>query len=141
MKDGLVAPGNSIYSAVTWTEGLDNPLNRQFVESYHARYDEHPHAFTLLAYEAGKALAAAVGAIKGSTNRKSLTEALGKALPAGPRGEIALSTCPLRTNLPVYIRPSDNKIIASETGIEWDDPSLVNDQGPPTGWQNPYLCV
>jgi ABC-type branched-subunit amino acid transport system substrate-binding protein len=145
-----IPDGTATHSAITWSRELDTAANRQFVEGYQARYDEYPHAFTLLAYEAGLALAAAVETIPGKINSASLADALENVRPAGPRGKFSLSTRPLQTQMPVYIRqpvitPSpgrhQNGIIEILTGIEWNAPSLITQQPFSSGWQNPYLCV
>jgi branched-chain amino acid transport system substrate-binding protein len=152
MEDGLICElpsGPPIYNAITWLQGLQNDCNRRFIQDYETCYDEYPNVFSLLAYEAGLALAAAVDAIDGKIHRAALAAALEKVCPSGPRGEIHLSTRPIKSNLPVYIRQPvlsttgrpENKIIATETGIEWDDPAFGLPQSIPTGWQNPYLCV
>lgn len=153
VEDGLpcgIPAGTDIFNAMTWSRDLDTVCNRQFVEGYQARYDEYPHAFTLLAYEAGLALAAAVQAIPGKINGASLADALENVRPAGPRGKFCLSTRPLQTQMPVYIRQPvittppgrhQNRIIEIQTGIEWNAPSLITQQPFSGGWQNPYLCV
>ena len=152
-EDGLlkVLPeGLELYNALNWSRTLDNPENRAFVQGYIDSYGEPPNVFSLLAYEAGLVLTAAVRDSGGKISKESLTQTLGGVRPAGPRGEIALSTCPLQTYQPVFIRkPSRdpitgtyaNKILETETGIEWNDPSLAVGQSYLTGWQNPYLCV
>lgn len=145
-----IPDGTAMYNAVTWSRELDTAANRQFVEAYQARYGEYPHAFTLLAYEAGLALAAAVQTISGMINSTSLADALENVRVAGPRGKLSLSTLPLQTQMPVYIRQPvitsspgrhQNKIVEILTGIEWNAPSLITQQPFSTGWQNPYLCV
>ncbi|MDO6434219.1 ABC transporter substrate-binding protein [Flavitalea sp. BT771] len=153
VEDGLpsgITDGTAMHNAITWSRDLDTVANRQFVEGYQARFDEYPHAFTLLAYEAGLALAAAVQTIPGKIDGASLANALENARPTGPRGKLSLSTRPLQTQMPVYIRQSviapaadqhPNKIIEILTGIEWNAPSLITQQPFSSGWQNPYLCV
>jgi ABC-type branched-subunit amino acid transport system substrate-binding protein len=145
---GDLPEGPPIYNAITWSQNLDNPINRRFVEEYRSRYDEYPNAFSLLAYEAGLAAAAAMQYISGKIQRDSLARALEEVRVPGPRGEINLSTRPLQTNLPVFIRQSvirsganqpKNEIIAQ--GIDRNDPLLSFGQNYFTGWQNPYLCV
>jgi branched-chain amino acid transport system substrate-binding protein len=152
-EDGLLTAlpeGLELYNALGWCHTLDNPENRAFVQGYLDSYAELPNVFSLLAYEAGLALTAAVRDLSGKISKEGLTQTLGLVKPAGPRGEIALSTRPLQTNQPVFIRkPSRdpitgtyaNKILETETGIEWNDPSLAAGQSYLTGWQNPYLCV
>jgi ABC-type branched-subunit amino acid transport system substrate-binding protein len=139
-----------MHNAITWSPDLDTVANRQFVEGYQTRYDEYPNAFALLAYEAGLALAAAIQTIPGKINSTSMADALVNVRPAGPRGKLSLSTRPLQTQMPVYIRqpvispPSglyQNRIVEIQTGIEWNAPSLIAEQPFSSGWQNPYLCV
>lgn len=153
VEDGMLCEtpaATTIFNASTWSRDLDSAHNRDFVTNYHARYNQYPHAFTLLAYEAGLALASAVQTIQGKVDSASLTGALEQVRPVGPRGELHLSTCCLQTRLPVYIRQSmithssgrcENRIIETAAGIEWNDPSLEGEQPVSTGWQNPYLCV
>jgi len=152
-EDGLLQelPLNlDLYNATTWSVGLDNDHNRTFVASYKAGYNETPTAFSLLAYEAGLALNAALQEMPGKISRQELAAVLKQTSIMGPRGKIALSTRPLHSNMPVYIRKPVlspltgrpiNEILAKEQGIEWDAPSLSTEQSFFTGWQNPYLCV
>jgi ABC-type branched-subunit amino acid transport system substrate-binding protein len=152
-EDGLLKellPGLDLYNATTWSTALDNPANRLFVEGYGNAYGMPPSAFSLLAYEAGLALASALEKIPEKFDPQTLSQALGDCIVSGPRGEIRISTRPLQTNLPVYIRKPVqstmtaqplNHILATEQGIEWDDPSFNAPQSYLTGWQNPYLCV
>lgn len=152
-EDGFVpdiAGSVQHHNAMTWSLDLDNPRNAEFTGRYRSTHEESPNVFSLLAYEAGLAIAAAAGDLQGITTGKTWAVALhGCAIP-GPRGMIRLSTCPLHTPMPVYIRQlvkdprtgiSSNKVLATETGIEWNDLMLVAEQTYLTGWQNPYLCV
>lgn len=150
-EDGLDLPsGLELYNALSWSTALDDPDNQKFVRRFLTSYGSPPNVFSLLAYEAGLALAAAVRDIPGKISKEGLTRALAQVRPFGPRGEIALSTRPLRTNHPIYIRKPiktsqttepANCILEMETGIEWDDPSFDAGQTYLSGWQNPYLCV
>lgn len=154
VEDGLLndlSPGLDLYNATTWSSGLDSPLNRSFVEGYVNAYGMSPSAFSLLAYEAGLVLASALEKMPLQKYAgQALSQALGDCIVSGPRGEIRLSTRPLQTHLPVYIRkpiqstmtaPPLNCILATEQGIEWDDTSFNAPPSYLTGWQNPYLCV
>jgi branched-chain amino acid transport system substrate-binding protein len=160
VEDGSILDipsGNDLHNASTWSLNLDREENNLFRQLYTATYGEDPNAFSLLAYETGLALAAAIQYLTGTTpntgariNKDELARALAKVKPQGPRGEISLSTRPLQTNMPVYIRKSvknavtgrlENKILEAEPGIEWNDPSLATGESYLTGWQNPYLCV
>jgi branched-chain amino acid transport system substrate-binding protein len=152
-EDGLLKdlpPGLDLYNATTWSSGLDSVANRSFVEGYGNAYGMPPSAFSLLAYEAGLALVTALEKMPEKIVPHALSQALGDCTVSGPRGEIRISTRPLQTNLPVYIRKPVqstmtaqplNCILATEPGIEWDDPSFNAPQSYLTGWQNPYLCV
>ncbi len=153
VEDGLlpdIPAGLELYNALSWSAALDNPENQAFLRLYTGSCGEAPNVFSLLAYEAGLALAAATRNFPGKITKEGLTEALGPVRPVGPRGGISLSTRPLMTNVPVYIRKPvktsltgmpENRILETETGIEWNDPSLAVGQTYLTGWQNPYLCV
>ena len=143
-------PGLELFNATTWTRSLNTPDNNIFIRAYTADWDESPNAFSLLAYEAGLVLATALEGNDQKISRASLTAALSQTHAVGPRGVISMSTRPLRTSLPVYIRkpiPSsrsgrpENAIITTTSGIEWDDPALLKEQSSIAGWQNPYLCV
>jgi len=152
-EDGLLTdllPGLDLYNALSWSVTLDYPGNQTFVHHYTASFGELPNVFSLLAYEAGLSLAEAIRTLTGKISRETLTKALGQVRPAGPRGEINLSTRPLVTNLPVYIRKPvkaaqtglpENRILETAAGIEWNDPSFASEQTYLSGWQNPYLCV
>jgi len=148
--DVSVPAGLDLFNASTWTRRLDTPDNNIFISQYTADWDEPPNVFCMLAYEAGLVLATALEGNDQRINRSSLAATLSDARPIGPRGVLSVSTRPLRTTLPVYIRkplPSshtgrlENTIITTTSGIEWDDPALFVEQATITGWQNPYLCV
>ncbi|MBS1659784.1 MAG: ABC transporter substrate-binding protein [Bacteroidetes bacterium] len=153
VEDGLltqIPSGVDLYNASTWALSLDTPDNRSFVQDYTQDWGESPNAFALLAYEAGLVLAAALEDAKKPVSRESLAASFGQVRPVGPRSVLALSTCPVRTDTPVYIRKPvlsritglpENDIVETLTGIEWDDPALFIKQDFSTGWQNPYLCV
>jgi branched-chain amino acid transport system substrate-binding protein len=152
-EDGMLTEmpaGMDLYSAMTWSLALDNTENSTFTNLYKTSFGEDPNAFSMLAYETGLTLAAALRNLPGKINREELAKALGHHQPAGPRGPISLSSRILQTNMPVYIRKPEmnnqnsrmeNRILEIEYGIEWDDPSLAAEQTYLTGWQNPYLCV
>lgn len=138
------------HNAMTWSLGLDTPGNADFTSRYRSAYEGSPNVFALLAYEAGLALAAAADDLQGETSGKAWAEALHRSAQLGPRGSIRLSTRPLDTEMPVYIRHLvkdpltgilSNKVLETVTGIEWNDLMLVAEQTYLTGWQNPYLCV
>jgi len=143
-------PGLELFNATTWTRSLNTPDNNTFIRAYTADWDEPPNVFSLLAYEAGLVLATALAGNNQKISKASLTAALSQTHAVGPRGVVSVSTRPLRTTLPVYIRkplPSshtgrpENAIITTSSGIEWDDPVLLAEKALITGWQNPYLCV
>jgi branched-chain amino acid transport system substrate-binding protein len=161
VEDGSMAitPPCDCYSASTWSLNLDRHENNSFRELYNTAYGSHPNAFSLLAFEAGLALAAAIQSAPGTSGtpggrgrlgKEELARTLALVKPHGPRGEIALSTRPLQTDLPVYIRTTvkdsstgrlENSILETETGVEWTDQSLAAGISYLSGWQNPYLCV
>lgn len=154
VEDGLIneiPPGIDIYNASTWSLSLDTDANKEFVALYRDHFGDDPNAFSMLAYESGLQLGAALRLLSGRISPKELTAALRQAASqTGPRGTIHLSGRDLRTDMPVYIRKPvqhkdtgrpENIILETDSGIEWDDPSLVTEQSFLTGWQNPYLCV
>lgn len=143
-------PGLELFNATTWTRSLNTPDNNIFIREYTADWGEPPNAFAMLAYEAGLVLATALEGNDQKISRTSLTAALSQTHAVGPRGVLSMSTRPLRTILPVYIRKPiqsshtgrpENSIITTSSGIEWDDPALLVEQSSVVGWQNPYLCV
>lgn len=152
-EDGILQsiPGELfLHNALTWAYSLDTACNRRFIGEYEGRFQEQPNVFSLLAYEAGLALAAAVAEQEGKMTGKTLSAALAQAQPRGPRGLIHLSTRPLQTEMPVYIRRPvlspvtelpQNVIEETLNAIEWNDPSLGANDNYFSGWQNPYLCV
>ena len=148
--DVSLPPGPELFNATTWTRSLNTPDNNIFIRAYTADWEESPNAFSMLAYEAGLVLATALEGNDQKISRASLTAALGQTHAVGPRGVFSVSTTPLRTTLPVYIRKPilsshtgrpENTIITTSSGIDWDDPALLTEQPSITGWQNPYLCV
>jgi ABC-type branched-subunit amino acid transport system substrate-binding protein len=148
-QPGVIPPGLDLYHASTWSPQLDNPANLSFVRSYRSAYGELPNVFSLLAYETGLVIAAALEDA-GKPGRESIAIAAGHLTPAGPRGIIRMSSRTLRTSLPVYIYHSttaspnsaiENTMLGTDIGIEWNDPMPVAEQAFFTGWQNPYLCV
>ena len=153
VEDGSIAdipPAGDLHNASTWSLHLDRQENHSFRQMYTTTYGGYPNAFGLLAYETGLALAAAIHNLPGTINKEGLVRALGQVRPHGPRGEIGLSTRPLQTDLPVYIRNPvkngatgmlESRILEAVTGIEWNDPSLTTGASYLSGWQNPYLCV
>lgn len=153
VEDGspvTIPAGLELFNASTWTTHLDTPDNRAFIRHYTRDWGEAPNAFCMLAYEAGLVLAAALEQSNEKFIRESLTTTLGQVHPIGPRGLLSISTRPLQTAHPVFIRlpqrPDrngllENSIVEMVTGIEWNDPALLIEQALVTGWQNPYLCV
>ncbi len=145
-----VPSGLELYNASTWCKTLDTSDNQVFIQEYTAAWQESPNAFALLAYEAGLVLAAALEDNDQKISPEKLAVLLGQVHPVGPRGVLSVSTQPLLSDLPVYVRKPirssqtgtmENSIVATTTGIEWDDPTLLADQAAVSGWQNPYLCV
>jgi len=138
-----------LHSALTWYGGLPTPGNELFTRLYRDNYGVQPNVISLLGYETGLVLAAAVHNMGHCINRKELAMALSAAAPQGPRGKINMGTCPLRTGLPVYIQSSDRQVkdqqvthrVEEEAGIEWSDPLIGPAGQSVSGWQNPYLCV
>lgn len=126
--------------ACTWAPNLDTPENRLFTQHYAETYKTPPNAYTLLGYESGLGVAAALDAIDGKPTRARLTEALGSVRPNGPRGPIALSTRPLRAEQPVYLCRGD-KTLEVLPAITVEDPVFEPLQDIAAGWLNPYLCV
>ena len=142
--------GKELYSALTWSSQSDTIGNRDFLQHYSSAFEEAPRAFSLLAYETGLALTAAIQGLPGQLSRDNLAAALRETSIISPRGTINLSTRPLQTGMPVYILQTIHdpqtgqpatRIVEECTGVEWNNPALSNEQAYLTGWQNPYLCV
>ena len=135
----------SRYSAITWYKELPSPANRLFMQLYADDYGEQPNVFSLLGYETGLALAAAVREINEPVSKQVLAAALAKTTPEGPRGKMQLSTCPLQTWQPVYIQHRDDaggcRVVGEDTGIEWNHPSQAGSVQNVSGWENPYMCI
>jgi hypothetical protein len=141
-----------VFSACTWSYLLENNANRGFIEMFESCYSKSPNAYSMLAYETGLVLCEA---LKDITDRNLTGELLAKKLEEargeGPRGEIRISTMPVKANHPVYIRKSfydhktagvKNEVIDMDEGINWDHPDVLNAAYQNTsGWENPYLCV
>lgn len=138
-----IPPGIRLHSAATWFPTLDSPANWLFHERYIRQTGETPNSFSLLAYETGLVLAAAL-----QHGHAELAKRLKETNVIGPRGEIGLSTSPLTTAQPTYIWSTttgadEKKVLEQCPGreVEWDHPSFINNEYYTTGWQNPYLCV
>jgi branched-chain amino acid transport system substrate-binding protein len=141
-----------VFSACTWSYLLENAGNRSFVDSYEHEYSRSPNAYSMLAFESGLIVCAALKEMgdqnySGEVLAKHLTTATGE----GPRGKIKVSTMPVNAGHPVYIRRSfydhkngviKNEVIDSDPGINWQEPEILNAAYQNTsGWENPYLCV
>ena len=152
VEDGMKVsnlPVEGAYSAMTWSRDLQLTANIKFVTAYKNTYGEWPNAFSLLGYETGLAIAAAIANLgAGIPNRANLAESLRAVQVNGPRGSVNLSNAHQKNN-PVYLRLAKkdqtglitNEIIKELTALEGDDESLASFGATTSGWQNPYLCV
>jgi len=143
-------PTLDLPSMTTWTKTLDNPANLLFVEGYVKEYEISPTVYSLLGYEDGLALGAALASIEGRLTKDKLRAALSSVRPEGPRGHISLSTQPLLAAQPVYLcKPmveqgtglAGHRVLETVGATHWDDPSFASSWASVSGWQNPYLCV
>jgi branched-chain amino acid transport system substrate-binding protein len=74
--------------------GIDNPINKAFVDSYTAKYGHHPDALGESGYGCGKLILKALESTGGNTDTKKLVEGLTKAAAAGlelPRGKVTFT--------------------------------------------------
>jgi hypothetical protein len=126
----------SLTYAATWAPSLPGEANRAFC----SQFSTPPHAFMLLAYECGLAVAAAVKSITGHVTRDTLRSALNDVRPVGPRGAIALSTQPLQARQAVYLF-REGRFSGELPALHWDDPIILSTGDNLSGWVNPYLCV
>jgi len=139
-----------LINAVSWDYNVDNEENSKFKNEYELSFYDKPNVFSLLGYETGLTVAAALDKINGGRiTKEKLTEALSNVDINGPRGVMAMGTVNLITPQAVYIRSASingnnqikNEIIDVVNGIEWNDKTLTSVRQANHSWQNPYLCV
>ncbi len=70
------AAADGIMNALHYSDQLDTPDNRDFVEAYEAVYKAPPTAFSVQAYDAGAVLDAALAQIEGTVTGAALVAAL-----------------------------------------------------------------
>jgi branched-chain amino acid transport system substrate-binding protein len=75
-----------VISAVTYTDTLDIPEAKKFSADYQAKYKAAPDLFADYGYVGAKALAEALTATGGDTNKDKLAEAMSKLSFKAPRG-------------------------------------------------------
>jgi branched-chain amino acid transport system substrate-binding protein len=149
--DGFnIDKSHQIMNAATWDYNIDSLENIKFKNEYWDGFDDKPNVFSLLGYETGLTIVAAIDKLNGSkVNKEKLTEALGTIDINGPRGEILINSIGLNTPQPIYVRSASvdndhkirNEIIDVVNGIEWDNETLTSVRQAGHSWQNPYLCV
>src|SRR5690606_14841545 len=92
-------------NALPWAYTLENDQNQRFTSTFEATFDQAPNPISLLTYETGLALGAALeGMAHQPFSKAALTKALSQTTTEGPRGKVALGTTPLQSPQPVYIR-------------------------------------
>jgi len=145
-----VGKSSLMINAISWDYNIDNEENIKFKKKYELNFYDKPNVFSLLGYETGLTVAAALDKINGGRiNKEKLTEALSNVDIKGPRGIMAMDTVNLNTPQPVYIRSATingnnqikNEVIDIINGIEWNDKTLTSVREANHSWQNPYLCV
>ena len=76
----LPAVGDAAVGAMSsafWTDGMDNPANKQFVAAYKAEYRHTPSTYAAIGYDTARLLAAALSRTDGNaTDRAALRTAL-----------------------------------------------------------------
>ncbi|MHB8207456.1 ABC transporter substrate-binding protein [Mucilaginibacter sp.] len=140
-----------IINAIAWDYNIDNLENVRFKNNYEQAFYTKPNVFSLLGYETGLAITAALDKLNnGHPDKDKLTEALKQTYIDGPRGKIAINTIGLNTQQPIYIRSAkidgnnhqiNNEVVDIVNGIEWNDNTLTSARQGNHSWQNPYLCV
>jgi len=140
-----------IINAITWDYNIESLENIRFKNDYEHAFYNKPNVFSLLGYETGLAITAALDKLNNARpDKDKLTEALSQTDMNGPRGKIAISTIDLNTPQPIYIRSAKidgnnnqikNEVIDVVNGIEWNDKTLRTVREENHSWQNPYLCV
>jgi branched-chain amino acid transport system substrate-binding protein len=145
-----VCKSSPIINAISWDCNVDNDENIKFKNDYELNFYDKPNVFSLLGYETGLTITAALDKINGGRiTKEKLTEALSQLNIRGPRGVMEMNTGNLNTPQPVYIRSASinsnnqikNEIIDIVNAIEWNDKTLTSVRQSTHSWQNPYLCV
>jgi branched-chain amino acid transport system substrate-binding protein len=125
-KQGDAALG--IVTSLQWSEALDTPENKKFLQAYAAKYNRPATVYAEQGYVTAQMIAKALEAVKGNVeNKDALLAALGKVEVDAPRGKLKLDAFhnPVHT---IYIRKVEKKgdklqntVIASypNTGQFW----------------------
>ncbi|GAB4045591.1 ABC transporter substrate-binding protein [Spirosoma litoris] len=136
---------NGITGFVAWSEHLDLPANRAFIEAIR-RVGRQPTIFSMLAWEGGLILADWLATSSPTDFSRLTTIRLD-----GPRGPIAFDAATHFSFGPFY----RTTIVTDETGkCRLGELAQVDDleterqrwlstipQGETTGWRNQYLCI
>jgi len=142
------SPG--ILNAFTWDYYSAAEENIKFKNAYEGEFEVKANTFSLLGYETGLAIVAALESITTKPTKEKLTEALTNIDVNGPRGKLALSLTDVPSQQPVYIRKAHldkdthevkNDIVEVVKGIDWNAGSLASVRNSSYTWQNPYMCV
>ena len=72
----LAGSAEGAISFTNWSAASDAPLNADFIRKYRAKYDRNPSAFSAAAYASVRILARAIAAADGSTDSRSIRNAL-----------------------------------------------------------------
>ena len=60
-----------VINASQWSNDIDNPANRAFVEAFKARYDRRPSLYASQGYDAARLIGSALAAVDGNVDRSA----------------------------------------------------------------------
>lgn len=130
---------DNVTVASTWFAELETEENKQFVESYKAKYKKTPDAFAALAYEAAFAIAGAVEHNDG-WDADEICAYLKNNKHKGIRGEFGYTETGETTDFATYIKTPGAEFVKVEVEnhekIKEEDKERFS-----SGWYNPYPCA
>jgi branched-chain amino acid transport system substrate-binding protein len=125
-QDVLPQQGDSalgILSVSVYAPMLDNSANKKFAPSYKEKYDAYPSEYSVLAYDAGQLLVAAVNEIGGKVgDTAAFANALSVAKIDSPRGPFKLGPnhTPVQdAYLREVVRAPDGKLLNKVIATAW----------------------
>ncbi len=131
--DTLPAQGDAalgIVSSLHYTDTLDNPANKKFVESYRAKFNVYPSVYSEYGYVTMQVISDAVKVVGGDTsNKDKLAEAVVAVKFDAPRGPFSFDPVTHNVIENVYVREVTkidgrltNKVIATFEALK--DPGV-----------------
>jgi branched-chain amino acid transport system substrate-binding protein len=139
-----------IKTVFSWSNRLDNSLNRSFSAAYQAQTGVQANPFAVLGFEAGRLLEEIVKAAAGEKNRVTLSSAtLVSNDFTGPRGPLTIDPFTGGFGGPLYLRevqpgqgmPSNAVIDVLEAPTYRDNQLETLRRSLKTGWLHGYLCI